>query len=128
MKDSENLHPSPAQAQATAGNASILPRIMVVGALILVPLFGLSVTLISFLCVANTCIRSSGGTLISTAPLGKVLTISQVASHVAPLTVPIVMGLFAYWLGAQWLVASTEGGKNRPSPSQSVFSSILAIS
>jgi hypothetical protein len=73
----------------------------------------------SYICLAHKC-TSAGGQLISTAPLGKVLTISQVASHVGPFTVSFVMGLYAYQVGAEWLQSSAKVDRNRPSPLQCV--------
>jgi hypothetical protein len=83
-------------------------------------LFGMILVLGFYICLAHKCVTASGGVLISTAPLGKVLTISQVASHIAPVTVPFVMGLSAYQVGAEWLQSSAKANPNRPSPLQCV--------
>ena len=52
---------------------------------IIILLIGMTYVLLSYLCLAYQC-NVSNLSLISTAPLGKVLTIAQVTSHLAPVS------------------------------------------
>ncbi|KAF8955570.1 hypothetical protein BDZ97DRAFT_280215 [Flammula alnicola] len=111
-------HPSDViAAQERASRRSVAGVTCLVGTLVICILLGMIVLLLAYLCVAHKCYTSKLA-LISSAPLGKVLTISQVGSHVATASVPIVMGLFSYLLGAQWLQSSSTRSQNRPSPKQ----------
>jgi hypothetical protein len=85
-----------------------------------ITLVGMMVAFFSFICVFHQC-KFSELSIVSTAPLGRVLTISQVTSHIATLSVPIIMGPFSYLLSVQWLKSSADGGPNRPSPMQYVW-------
>ncbi|KAF8995980.1 hypothetical protein BDQ17DRAFT_1364875 [Cyathus striatus] len=115
-KDEVSLNMSQTEAQ----KKGVVWRALLIGGIIFLVLVAMIAVLLSYLCVAHQCARSSVNSriLLSTAPLGKTLTISQVSSHVAPLAVPLVMGLFSYQLAAQWLKASIHSGQNRPSPMQ----------
>ena len=68
-------------AQMEARRKTVTGRAILFGGLIILTVMGMILVLLSYLCVAHQCSRGSGRTLISTAPLGKVLTISQVTSH-----------------------------------------------
>ena len=68
-------------AQMEARRKTVTGRAILFGGLIILTVMGMILVLLSYLCVAHQCSRDSGRTLISTAPLGKVLTISQVTSH-----------------------------------------------
>jgi hypothetical protein len=87
---------------------------------ILISLVGMMFAFLSFICIFHRC-QVSKLSIVSTAPLGSVLTISQVTSHIAPLCVPITMRLFSYLLSDQWLKSSLNEGPNRPSPMQYVW-------
>ncbi|KAF9458683.1 hypothetical protein BDZ94DRAFT_1239783 [Collybia nuda] len=105
-------------AQRKANTAlPVVGRALLIGLVVICLLLGMIIALIVYLCVGNTC-TISRTMLISSAPLGRVLTVSQVASHVAPFTVPLVMVLYSYNLGARWLRASIDAGQDRPSPMQ----------
>lgn len=104
-------------AQEGASRRGVLGRTVLIGLTIIVLLMGMTALLLAYTCVLNKC-SSSNMEIVSTAPLGRVLTISQVASHVAPFTVPIVMSLFSNLLGAMWLRSSSSRTINRPSPMQ----------
>ncbi|PPQ97614.1 hypothetical protein CVT26_002372 [Gymnopilus dilepis] len=104
-------------AQERASQKRVARNTCLIAIGILLALFGLIFALLLFICVFHQC-QASRLSIVSTAPLGRVLTISQVASHVAPVSVPIIMGLFAYFLSAKWVVSSVNGGPNRPSPMQ----------
>ena len=58
------------------------------------------------------------GALVTSAPLGPTLAIAHACSVVVSATVPIVLGLAAYYLSRDWLIASRVGGDNRPTPFQ----------
>lgn len=109
-----------AEAQEHASRKSIVGRTAVIGVAVIVLLIGMTALLLTYTCVLNTC-SVSNLEIVSTAPLGRVLTISQVASHVAPFSVPIVMGLCSNLLGAMWLRSSRKNTLNRPSPMQYVM-------
>ncbi|KAF8996043.1 hypothetical protein BDQ17DRAFT_963865 [Cyathus striatus] len=83
----------------------------------MIGVFGMGLAVILYLCVTHKCYVTNQH-LISTAPLGKALTISQVASHIAPVTIPLLMSLTSYHLAAKWLKASAIEGPDRPSPMQ----------
>ncbi|PPQ66040.1 hypothetical protein CVT26_010796 [Gymnopilus dilepis] len=104
-------------AQDRASRRRIVGVTCLLSTLIIVALIALDAVFLSYICVMHQCkmVRLS---LVSTAPLGHVLGISQVTSHVAPISVPIVMGLFSYLLAAKWLSSSQTEGQNRPSPMQ----------
>ena len=104
-------------AQRRAKAEGVLTRALLVGGATVIALFGMMAALLCYVCVANKC-TVSGTVLTTTASLGKVLTISQLASHVAPVVVPLVMGLCAFQIGAQWLHSSQRLDGNRPSPLQ----------
>lgn len=106
-------------AQERASRERVVRRTCLIATGILVCLVGMIFAFLSFICVFHQC-QISNHSVISTAPLGQVLTISQVTSHVAPLSLPIIMGLFSYLLSARWLRSSTNGGPDQPSPTQYV--------
>ncbi|KIK03994.1 hypothetical protein K443DRAFT_676313 [Laccaria amethystina LaAM-08-1] len=114
-----------ADAQMEARRKTVTGRAILFGGLVILTVVGMILVLLSYLCVAHQCSRGSSRTLISTAPLGKVLTISQVTSHVAPVAIPLVMGLWSLHLGATWLKSSAMRGVDRPSPMQ--FGLLLSI-
>jgi hypothetical protein len=58
--------------------------------------------------------------LITSAPLGPVITIANICAIIVSVTVPIVLGLAAYHFSTDWLAASRTGGDNRPTPFQYV--------
>ncbi|KAF8994379.1 hypothetical protein BDQ17DRAFT_1431041 [Cyathus striatus] len=95
-----------------------------VGGPIVIGVFGMVLAVISYTCVAHKCWIADRH-LVSTASLGKVLTISQVASHVTPVTIPLLMGLTSYHIAEKWLKASITEGPNRPSPMQ--FGLLLSV-
>ena len=106
-------------AQEGASRKWVVRNTCLIATGILISLIGMIVAFLSFICIFHQC-QVSKLTIVSTAPLGRVLTISQVTSHVAPLSVPIIMGLFSYLLSVRWLKSSADGGPNRPSPMQYV--------
>lgn len=114
LDSSELLH-----AQDRASRKRIVGVTCLLSTLIIVALIGLNAFFLSYICIMHQC-KMLHLSIVSTAPLGHVLGISQVTSHVAPLSVPIVMGLFSYLLAAKWLSSSLEDGLNRPSPMQYV--------
>ena len=127
VKEDRNGHqPELSGAQEAARAQGVVGRTLLIGGCIILLLYGMLVAFITFLCIANTCTKS-GRFMASTAPLGRVLTISQVTSHLVPVTVPFVMGFCAYQLGAQWLRSSRTFDVNRPSPLQCVFQFYLPI-
>ncbi|KAF9001728.1 hypothetical protein BDQ17DRAFT_1358140 [Cyathus striatus] len=105
-----------AQRKARSSGRTIC-RAFLVGGLIMIGVFGMGLAVISYLCLTHKCYVTNRH-LISSASLGKVLTISQVASHIAPVTIPLLMGLASYHLAAKWLKASAIEGSDRPSPMQ----------
>ncbi|TFK38978.1 hypothetical protein BDQ12DRAFT_722828 [Crucibulum laeve] len=117
-KEPNIQHFSTGAAKSKAHSSSSVARVLCFGAGIVLLLVAMIIILLSYLCFAHECHMSGKTALISTAALGKTLTISQVASHVAPITVPLVMGLCSYHVGARWMDSSTTGGPNRPSPLQ----------
>jgi hypothetical protein len=54
----------------------------------------------------------------TTSPLGRTLAIAHVYSVVLGMSVPIAIGLGAYWLAGRWIAASYDHGKDRPTPYQ----------
>ncbi|KAJ7753510.1 hypothetical protein B0H16DRAFT_1834606 [Mycena metata] len=58
------------------------------------------------------------GSVYTTAPLGRTLTIAHTSSVVLSVSAPLAIGLGAYWLAGKWLVSSSDGGQNRPTPYQ----------
>ncbi|KDR73867.1 hypothetical protein GALMADRAFT_227626 [Galerina marginata CBS 339.88] len=104
-------------AQERASQKRVILTTCLIATAILISIVGMILAFLSFICVFHQC-QVSSLSIVSTAPLGLVLTISQVTSHVAPLSVPIIMGIFSYLLSARWLISSTDGGRNRPSPMQ----------
>jgi hypothetical protein len=117
FKGPDNRSQPPNDPQRRARAEGVLVRALLVGGATVIALFGMMAALLCYVCVANEC-TVSGTVLTTTASLGKVLTISQLASHVAPVVVPLVMGLCAFQLGAQWLQSSQRFDGNRPSPLQ----------
>ena len=107
-------------AQEGASRKWVVRNTCLIATGILISLVGMLFAFLSFICIFHQC-QVSKVSVVSTAPLGRVLTISQVTSHVAPLSVPIIMGLFSYLLSARWLKSSVDGGPNRPSPMQYVW-------
>ena len=107
-------------AQESASRKRVVRNTCLITTGILISLVGMMFAFLSFICIFHQC-HISKDSIVSTAPLGRVLTISQVTSHVAPLSVPIIMGLFSYLLSVQWLKSSADGGPNRPSPMQYVW-------
>lgn len=63
----------------------------------------------------------SGGSVLTTAPLGRTLTIAHTSSVVLSLSAPLAVGLGAYWLAGKWLIASSTQGQDRPTPYQCVL-------
>ncbi len=114
---SESTYSALHKAQERATRKRVLGRTILIGFTILLLLVGMTALLLTYICVLNTC-TVSNRTIVSTAPLGRVLTVSQVASHMAPLSVPIVMGLFSHLLAAKWLHSSGLRTTNRPTPMQ----------
>lgn len=106
-------------AQNHASRKRVAGKTCLIATAIIILLIGMTCVLLSYLCLAYKC-NVSNLSLISTAPLGKVLTISQVTSHLAPVSVPIVMGLSSSLVGAKWLKSSADSSSslNRPSPMQ----------
>ena len=106
-------------AQNRASRKRVARKTCLIATAIITLLIGMTFVLMAYLCLAHKC-SVSNLSLISTAPLGKVLTISQVTSHLAPVSVPIVMGLSSSLVGAKWLRSSADpsSGLNRPSPMQ----------
>lgn len=116
-----NLHSRVANAQVEAhSQRRATKRSLVIGSLVIILLLGMIMALLVYLCLGHKCNKGKGRVLISTAPIGVVLTISQIASSVVPLTVAPVMSMYAYKLGASWIQSSTNSGPNRPSPLQCV--------
>jgi len=113
-----NMQNPVADAQMEAHCKTVTGRAILFGGVIILTVVGMILVLLSYLCVTHQCSRGSGRTLTSTAPLGKVLTISQVTSHVIPFAIPLVMGLWSLHLGATWLMSSATHGVDRPSPMQ----------
>uniref|UniRef100_A0A8H7XTX3 Uncharacterized protein n=1 Tax=Psilocybe cubensis TaxID=181762 RepID=A0A8H7XTX3_PSICU len=116
-------------AQARAARRSVVLPTCLTATLILASLLATTAALLTYLCAFNACrVVPARRALVSTAPLGRVLTITQVTSHVAPVSVPVVMGLFSYLLAAGWLRSSAvvkdgdasngNGNVNRPTPMQ----------
>ena len=105
------------EAQGRASRRGILGRTVLIGTAVIVLLVGMTAILLTYTCVMHEC-SSSNREILSTAPLGRVLTISQIASHMAPFSIPIVMGLCSNLLGAMWLRSSSRHTRNRPSPMQ----------
>ncbi|KAF9001721.1 hypothetical protein BDQ17DRAFT_1490130 [Cyathus striatus] len=98
------------KAKRKAGTSSqTLCYAFLVGGSIVIGVFGMVLAVISYLCVAHKC---------WIADRHLVLTISQVASHIAPVTIPLLMGLTSYNLAERWLKASVTEGPDRPSPMQ----------
>lgn len=62
----------------------------------------------------------SSNLLLTSAPPGHIFSIVTVCTTIAPLTSTFVMGIEAYYLSRTWLVASRDGGNNRPTPLQYV--------
>lgn len=116
-QNSDNVLSKLLAAQERAAKKRVVKRTTVIAAGIVVCTVGMIFAFLSYICLFHDC-QVSRTAIISTAPLGPVLTISQVTSHVAPLSVPLVMGLLSYLLSAQWLKSSVNGGPNRPSPMQ----------
>ncbi|KIM38940.1 hypothetical protein M413DRAFT_29853 [Hebeloma cylindrosporum] len=104
-------------AQQRASRKRAVRNTCLIATGILITLIGMMFAFLSFICIFHQC-NVSKLSIVSTAPLGRVLTISQVTSHIAPLSVPIIMGLFSYLLSVRWLRSSVDGGPNRPSPRQ----------
>ena len=106
-------------AQNRASQKRVAGKTCLITTAIIILLIGMTCVLLSYLCLAHKC-NVTNLSLISTAPLGKVLTISQVTSHLAPVSVPIVMGLSSSLAGVKWLKSSTDSNSslNRPSPMQ----------
>lgn len=117
FKEPDNRSQPPYDAQRRARAEGVSARALLVGGATVIALFGMMAALLCYVCVANEC-TVSGTVLTTTAALGKVLTISQLASHVAPVVVPLVMGLCAFQIGARWLQSSQRFDGNRPSPLQ----------
>ncbi|KAJ7627137.1 hypothetical protein FB45DRAFT_1004706 [Roridomyces roridus] len=59
-----------------------------------------------------------GGALLTTAPLGRTLTIAHLSGSAVAVTVPLVVGLGAYVLAGRWVAASRIESANRPTPFQ----------
>jgi len=106
--------------QQRASRRRVVRTTCLIATCILITLIGMTFAFLSFLCIFHQC-QVSNLSIISTAPLGRVLTISQVTSHVVPFSVPIIMGLFSYLLSARWLRSSVKGDVNRPTPMQYVW-------
>ncbi|KDR67245.1 hypothetical protein GALMADRAFT_283600 [Galerina marginata CBS 339.88] len=104
-------------AQEHASRKRVVRSTCLIATAILICLIGMIFAFLSFICVFHQC-QVSSSSIVSTAPLGRVLTISQITSHVAPLSLPIIMGLFSYLLSVKWLKSSVNGGPDRPSPTQ----------
>ncbi|KDR68207.1 hypothetical protein GALMADRAFT_272694 [Galerina marginata CBS 339.88] len=104
-------------AQERASRKRVARTTCLIATGILISTLGMVFAFLSFICVFHRC-QASSRSVVTTAPLGPVLTISQVTSHVAPLSVPLIMGLLSYLLSAMWLRSSIDGGPNCPSPMQ----------
>ena len=107
-------------AQERASRKWVVRNTCLIATGVLISLVGMIFAFLSFICIFHEC-QVSNLSIVSTAPLGRVLTISQITSHMAPLSVPIIMGLISYLLAVQWLRSSVDGGLNRPSPMQYVW-------
>ena len=105
------------EAQGRASRRGVFARTALIGTAVIVLLGGMAAILLTYICVMHEC-SSSNREILSTAPLGRVLTISQIASHIAPFSIPIVMGLCSNLLGAMWLRSSNRRTRDRPSPMQ----------
>lgn len=104
-------------AQERASRKRVVWSTCLITILTLIGVMGMNAFFLSYICMVNHCYRS-GLTVVSTAPLGKVLTISQITTHIVPVSVSIIMGLYSYLLAAKWLKSSHDGGPDRPSPMQ----------
>ncbi|KAF7345593.1 hypothetical protein MVEN_01578100 [Mycena venus] len=58
------------------------------------------------------------GVLVTSASLGKTLAITNAASTIISGTVPLLLVLEGYRIASVWLMASGDGGINRPTPYQ----------
>ncbi|KAF9001738.1 hypothetical protein BDQ17DRAFT_1426401 [Cyathus striatus] len=126
MVDKPDPEVSAAKRKARSSKGPIWGALLT-GSLIVIAVMGMGLALVAYLCFGHEC-RMQGRSLISTASLGKALTISQTASHVTPLTLPLLMGLASYRLDASWLKDSRKDGEDRPSPMQYAFlQSVLVV-
>ncbi|KDR66408.1 hypothetical protein GALMADRAFT_147995 [Galerina marginata CBS 339.88] len=117
LKTEDSISPALLAAEQHAGRKRVVRTTCLITSLIFICLIAMNIVLLSFICVFHQC-QISRRSIISTAPLGLVLTISQITSHIGPVAVPIIMGLFSYLVAARWLRSSLDGGPNRPSPMQ----------
>ncbi|KAJ7193431.1 hypothetical protein GGX14DRAFT_405497 [Mycena pura] len=58
------------------------------------------------------------GALVTSAPLGKTLAMTSAVSTIISGTVPLLLVLESYRIASMWLIASGDGGTNRPTPYQ----------
>ncbi|PPQ81379.1 LOW QUALITY PROTEIN: hypothetical protein CVT25_015900 [Psilocybe cyanescens] len=112
------VRPELTAAQRRASRKGVALVTCLTATLIIGSLLAMTVVLLSYLCAVHQC-QVSRHSIISTAPLGKVLTITQITSHISPVSIPIIMGLFSYLLSVEWLRSSkAKKGQNRPTPMQ----------
>lgn len=123
MPPHEELVPE-SSTQANVSDRGVTLRIFLMGGAILILLAGFIMAVVSYTCVAFQC-SVSRHFIISSAPLGKVLTLSQVASHIAPVMLPVAMKVCSYELATGWMRSSERAQtKDLPSPLQYVLRNI----
>ncbi|KAJ7616569.1 hypothetical protein FB45DRAFT_230406 [Roridomyces roridus] len=96
----------------TSGVWVALTGLLIVSAVLLITV-GLLVQVLG----VNTH-RFDGDSLLTTAPLGRTLAIAHLSSTVLSMTIPISIGIGAYFFAGRWIAASQTEGINRPTPYQ----------
>ncbi|KAJ7155253.1 hypothetical protein C8R46DRAFT_1227201 [Mycena filopes] len=109
--------------QTTSSHMSTL-KIVATGSSIILAVLLVSVGLLFQVFLVHVY-HIAGGSVYTTAPLGRTLTIAHTASVVVSVSAPLSIGLGAYWLAGKWLVSSSEDGADRPTPYQYVPASFF---
>ncbi|KAJ6517783.1 hypothetical protein DFH09DRAFT_1373535 [Mycena vulgaris] len=95
------------------------PKILLMGGGTALAVFLVLAGLLIFLLVTHDYHVDSGArVLVTSASLGKTLAITNAASTIISGTVPLLLILEGYSIASAWLMASGDGGINRPTPYQ----------
>ncbi|KAJ7024674.1 hypothetical protein C8F04DRAFT_1131042 [Mycena alexandri] len=104
-------------SQHSKSNGDTTLKIVLTGSSIVLAVFLVSLGLLFQVFLLHVY-HITGGSVYTTAPLGRTLTIAHTSSVVLSVSAPLAIGLGAYWLAGNWLVSSSDEGRDRPTPYQ----------
>ncbi|KAJ7698324.1 hypothetical protein B0H17DRAFT_1050775 [Mycena rosella] len=91
--------------------------ILLTGSAVVLAVLAIALGLIVQIFVKNVY-HLTGRAVYTTAPLGSTLAIAHISSALTTMSVPVTIGLGAYWLAGRWLASSYDEGVDRPTPYQ----------